>query len=92
MAIPSRQIGWGTTDNLLWEISKQIEGIGCVIGCGTSGSGTSGTSGSSGSSGISGTAGTSGTSPSFPYPLVYACSHKQVIVQQLQIPLQKLVL
>jgi len=71
MAIPSRQIGWGTTDNLLWEISKQIEGIGCVIGCGTSGSGTSGTSGVSGSSGISGTAGTSGTSPSFPYPLVY---------------------
>jgi hypothetical protein len=72
MAIPSRQIGWGTTDNLLWEISKQIEGIGCVIGCGTSGgAGSSGTSGVSGTSGISGTAGTSGTSPSFPYPLVY---------------------
>jgi len=25
MAIPSRQIGWGTTDNLLWQISKQLE-------------------------------------------------------------------
>jgi len=48
MAIPSRQIGWGTTDNLLWEISKQIEGIGCIIACGTSGYGTSGTSGYSG--------------------------------------------
>lgn len=35
MAIPSRQIGWGTTDNLLWEISKQIEGISCVVACGT---------------------------------------------------------
>jgi hypothetical protein len=49
MAIPSRQIGWGTTDNLLWEISKQIEGISCVVACSTSGgSGTSGTSGYSG--------------------------------------------
>ena len=63
MAIPSRQIGWGTTDNLLWEISKQIEGIGCVIACGTSGSGSSGTSGVTGSSGTSGASfGTSGTS------------------------------
>ena len=25
MAIPSRQIGWGTTDNLLWQISKQLQ-------------------------------------------------------------------
>lgn len=25
MAIPSRQIGWGTTDNLLWQISKQLD-------------------------------------------------------------------
>jgi hypothetical protein len=33
MAIPSRQIGWGTTDNLLWEISKQVEKIGCTIAC-----------------------------------------------------------
>ncbi len=64
MAIPSRQIGWGTTDNLLWEISKQIEGIGCIVACGTSGgSGSSGTSGLTGSSGTSGaTFGTSGTS------------------------------
>jgi hypothetical protein len=66
MAIPSRQIGWGTTDNLLWEISKQIEGIGCVVACGTSGgAGSSGTSGVSfGTSGTSGFAGTSGTTGS----------------------------
>jgi len=25
MAIPSRQIGWGTKANLLWQISKQLE-------------------------------------------------------------------
>ena len=25
MAIPSRQIGWGTKENLLWQISKQLE-------------------------------------------------------------------
>lgn len=25
MAIPSRQIGWGTEEILLWEISKQLE-------------------------------------------------------------------
>jgi hypothetical protein len=25
MAIPSKQIGWGTTENLLWQISKQLE-------------------------------------------------------------------
>jgi hypothetical protein len=25
MAIPSRQIGWSTTDNLLWQISNQLE-------------------------------------------------------------------
>jgi hypothetical protein len=25
MAIPSRQIGWGTESNLLWQISKQLE-------------------------------------------------------------------
>lgn len=62
MAIPSRQIGWGTTDNLLWEISKQIESIGCVVACGTSSTGTSGTSGASGLSGTSGTSGVVGTS------------------------------
>jgi hypothetical protein len=27
MAIPSRQIGWGTEENLLWEISKQLESL-----------------------------------------------------------------
>jgi hypothetical protein len=25
MAIPSRQIGWSTESNLLWQISKQLE-------------------------------------------------------------------
>lgn len=32
MAIPSRQIGWGTTDNLLWQISKQLEYLTKVTG------------------------------------------------------------
>ena len=27
MAIPSRQIGWGTEENLLWQISKQMESL-----------------------------------------------------------------
>ena len=83
MAIPSRQIGWSTTDNLLWEISKQVESLGCVVACGTSSTGTSGTSGASGLSGTSGTSGivgtsgtsgvsgTSGTSPVFPFPTVF---------------------
>lgn len=37
MAIPSRQIGWSTRDNLLWQISKQLENLICVKsgGCGT---------------------------------------------------------
>jgi hypothetical protein len=37
MAIPSRQIGWGTEENLLWEISKQLERLTCVTagGCGS---------------------------------------------------------
>lgn len=67
MAIPSRQIGWGTTDNLLWQISKQIEavtGIAARSGTGTGTSGTSGASGLSGTSGTSGIVGTSGTSGS----------------------------
>jgi len=36
MAIPSRGIGWGTEDNLLWQISKQLERLTCVTagGCG----------------------------------------------------------
>lgn len=31
MAIPSRQIGWGTEEILLWEISKQLEYLTRVI-------------------------------------------------------------
>lgn len=31
MAIPSRQIGWGTQENLLWQIAKQLEGLGCQL-------------------------------------------------------------
>lgn len=69
MAIPSRQIGWGTEENLLWQISKQLEAINGVAY--NSGGGGTGTSGTSGAAGLSGTSGTSGTSPSFPYPLVY---------------------
>jgi len=30
MAIPSRQIGWGTESNLLWQISKQLEYLATV--------------------------------------------------------------
>jgi len=32
MAIPSRQIGWSTKSNLLWEISKQLQQLTSVIG------------------------------------------------------------
>jgi hypothetical protein len=62
MAIPSRQIGWGTEENLLWQISKQLEAInGVAYNAGSGGgSGTSGSSGTSGGSGTSGSAGTSG--------------------------------
>lgn len=37
MAIPSRQIGWSTKANLLWQISKKLEYLTCVTagGCGT---------------------------------------------------------
>jgi len=31
MAIPSRQIGQSTTDNLLWQISKQLEYLTQVV-------------------------------------------------------------
>ena len=34
MAIPSRQIGWSTKANLLWQISKQLERLKCVTACG----------------------------------------------------------
>lgn len=36
MAIPSKQIGWGTESNLLWEISKQLEWINKIAGSYTS--------------------------------------------------------
>jgi len=59
MPIPSRQIGWSTQDNLLWQIAKQLEGASCQlcdlndnIGTITGTSGTSGTAGSSGTSAI----------------------------------------
>jgi hypothetical protein len=65
MAIPSRQIGWGTTDNLLWQISKQIEAVtGIAANSSGGGTGTSGTSGIAGTSGSTGTSGGSGTSGS----------------------------
>jgi hypothetical protein len=62
MAIPSRQIGWGTEENLLWQISKQLEAINGVAYNSAGGSGSNGTSGSSGVAGTSGSAGTSGNS------------------------------
>lgn len=31
MAIPSKQIGWGTQENLLWEVAKQLEALTGVI-------------------------------------------------------------
>jgi len=68
MSIPSRQIGWNTESNLLWEISKQLEKYGCAI---TKINGTSGTSGTSGEAGVSGTSGTSGVSPTVPVSLNY---------------------
>jgi hypothetical protein len=34
MAIPSRGIGWSNTDNLLWQISKQLERLISVTGAG----------------------------------------------------------
>ena len=72
MAIPSRQIGWSTQDNLLWEISKQLEKSSCQL-CTLNDNiaGITGTSGTSGSSGVSGTSGTSGLS-SFRYGSFYS--------------------
>jgi hypothetical protein len=62
MAIPSRQIGWGTQDNLLWQIAKQLEGASCQL-CTLNDNITTitGTSGTSGSSGVSGTSGKYGS-------------------------------
>ena len=31
MPIPSRQIGWSTQDNMLWQIAKQLEQVGCQL-------------------------------------------------------------
>ena len=31
MSIPSKQIGWSNTDNLLWQISKQLEYLTKVV-------------------------------------------------------------
>jgi uncharacterized protein (TIGR02145 family) len=47
MAIPSRQIGWSTQSNLLWQISKQLERLTCVTagGCGTTTTTTTTTTG-----------------------------------------------
>jgi len=43
MAIPSRQIGWGTEENLLWQISKQLEYLsGITYSSGGTGSNFSG--------------------------------------------------
>ena len=63
MATPSRQIGWGTEENILWQISKQLEYLNGVAYLGET-SGTSGSSGTSGTSGITGTSGTSGITSS----------------------------
>jgi hypothetical protein len=64
MAIPSRGIGWGTEENLLWQISKQMEYLSGIA------ANSGGSSGTSGTSGISGTAGTSGTSG----PVLYSAT------------------
>lgn len=32
MAIPSRQIGWSTKSNLLWQISKQLQYLTGIMG------------------------------------------------------------
>ena len=64
MPIPSRQIGWSTQDNLLWQIAKQMEQTECQLCTLNDNIQTiTGTSGTSGSSGISGTSGTSATLP-----------------------------
>ena len=32
MSIPNKQVGWGTEENLLWEISKQLEELSRILG------------------------------------------------------------
>ncbi len=34
MAIPSRQIGWSTESNLIWEIVREVEQINKIVGAG----------------------------------------------------------
>jgi len=58
MAIPSRQIGWGTEENLLWQISKQLESLTSVTY--NSGGGIVGPQGVQGPQGIQGTQGVQG--------------------------------
>jgi hypothetical protein len=48
MAIPSKQIGWGTSDNLLWQISKQLESLTGVTSKTTGPQGPQGPMGTSG--------------------------------------------
>jgi hypothetical protein len=48
MSIPNKQIGWSQESNLLWQVSKQLEGISCQVCNIDAISGTSGTSGTSG--------------------------------------------
>ena len=51
MSIPSRGIGWGTEENLLWQISKQLEYLSGI----TYNSGGGPGAGSNGTSGVSAT-------------------------------------
>ena len=72
MPIPSRQIGWSTQDNLLWQIAKQMEQAECQLCTLNDNIQTiTGTAGTSGSSGVSGSSGTSGTSYNPPFAPVY---------------------
>ncbi len=50
MAIPSQQIGWGPQEKLLWQISKQLEKLGCQL-CNVSIPGPPGPQGPPGPSG-----------------------------------------
>jgi hypothetical protein len=50
MAIPSQQIGWGPQEKLLWQISKQLEKMGCQL-CNISVPGPPGPQGPPGPSG-----------------------------------------
>ncbi len=69
MPIPSRQIGWSTQDNLLWQIAKQMEQAGCQL-CDLNDN-IQHIVGGTGTSGTSGLSGTSGTSPVLPFPTVF---------------------